>query len=397
MVENTFQTNFSHREGADSLIDSKYYDDDGRPKRTGGVWITSSHIITAVIGSGVVSLAWSIAQMGWVAGIVVMLFFSVVTWYTSAFLADCYRTGDPITGPRNYTFMDAVSSILGGWNVTWCGIAQYSNLFGTAIGYTIGASISMMAIRRSNCFHDSKGADPCHMSANPYIISFGIVQIFCSQIPNIHEIWWLSIVAAIMSYTYSTIALGLGIAKVAENRTFKGTLTGVRIGDVTKDQKIWGIFQGLGNIAFAYSFSMILIEIQDTIKSPPSEVQTIKKATKISILATTFFYLLCGCSGYAAFGDTVPGNVLTGLGFTNPYWLIDIGNAAIVIHLVGGYQVFVQPLFAYVEKEVSKKWPEVDNRTFKISIPGLSPYNLNLFSLLPCGDVYPTDEDPKME
>ncbi|KAE9608669.1 putative amino acid transporter, transmembrane domain-containing protein [Lupinus albus] len=220
------------------------------------------------------------------------------------------------------------------------------------------------------------------MSANPYMIGFGIVQIFFSQIPDFHEIWWLSIVAAIMSYTYSTIGLGLGIAKVAENRTIKGTLTGVSIGDVTRTQKVWGIFQGLGNIAFAYSFSMILIEIQDTVKSPPSEVKTIKKATKISILVTTLFYLLCGCSGYAAFGDTVPGNLLTGFGFYNPFWLIDIGNAAIVIHLVGGYQVFVQPLFAFVEKEVSKKWPKVDSKTFKISIPGLSPFNLNLFRLV---------------
>ncbi|CAL0319736.1 unnamed protein product [Lupinus luteus] len=333
MVENTFETNLSPREGYDSLIDSKYYDDDGRPKRT-------------------------------------------------VILADCYRTGDPINGPRNYTFMDSVSSILGGWNVTWCGIAQYSNLIGTAIGYTIGASISMMAIKRSNCLHDSKGADACHVSANPFMIGFGIAQIFFSQIPDVNEIWWLSIVAAIMSYTYSAIALGLGIAKVAENRTFKGTLTGVSIGDVTKEQKIWGIFQGLGNIAFAYSFSMILIEIQDTIKNPPSEVKTIKKATNISILATTFFYLLCGCSGYAAFGDKVAGNVLTGDGFFNPYWLIDIGNAALVIHLVGGYQLFVQPFFAFVEKEVSKKWPKVGDISFKIPIPGLSPYNLNLFRLV---------------
>ncbi|CAL0319735.1 unnamed protein product [Lupinus luteus] len=377
MVENTFETDLNHR--VDSVIDSKYYDDDGRPKRPGGVWITSSHIITAVIGSGVLSLAWSISQMGWVAGVAVMLFFSAVTWYTSLMLADCYRTGDSITGPRNYTFMDTVSSILGGWNVTWCGIAQYTNLFGATIGYTIGSSISMMAIQKSNCLHDSKGADPCHVSANPFMIGFGIVQIFFSQIPNIHEIWWLSIVAAIMLYTYATIGIGLGISKVAENRTFKGTLTGVSYGDV---RKVWGIFQGLGNIAFAYSFSMVLIEIQDTIKSPPSEVKTIKKATHISILATTFFYLLCGCSGYAAFGDKVAGNVLTGDGFYNPYWLIDIGNAAIVIHLVGGYQVFVQPLFAFVEKKVSKKWPKIDNKTLKIPIPGLSPYNLNLFRLV---------------
>jgi hypothetical protein len=31
---------------------------------------------------------------------------------------------------------------------------------------------------------------------------------------------------------------------------------------VTKAQKLWGTFQALGNIAFAYSYSQILIEIQ---------------------------------------------------------------------------------------------------------------------------------------
>lgn len=79
----------------------------------GTIWTTSSHIITAVVGSGVLSLAWAIAQMGWIAGPAVMILFSIVTLYTSSFLADCYRTGDPIFGKRNYTFMDAVSTILG--------------------------------------------------------------------------------------------------------------------------------------------------------------------------------------------------------------------------------------------------------------------------------------------
>lgn len=47
-----------------------------------------------------------------------------------------------------------------------------------------------------------------------------------------------------------------------ENGYFKGSLTGVSIGTVTKAQKVWGTFQALGNIAFAYSYSQILIEIQ---------------------------------------------------------------------------------------------------------------------------------------
>ncbi|XP_061348655.1 amino acid permease 4-like [Gastrolobium bilobum] len=391
MVENISKANLSYR-GDNDIVedsidggvpiqnDSKFFDDDGRLKRTGTVWTTSSHIITAVVGSGVLSLAWAIAQMGWIFGPVVMLLFSVVTVYTSSFLADCYRVGDPILGKRNYTFMDAVSSILGGYSVTFCGIVQYLNLFGSAIGYTIAASLSMMAIKRSNCLHSSGGKNPCHISSNPYMISFGAIQIFFSQIPDFHNMWWLSIVAAVMSFTYSIIGLALGIVKIAETGTFQGSLTGVSIGTVTEAQKVWGVFQALGNIAFAYSYSFVLLEIQDTIKSPPSEVKTMKKAAKISIGVTTTFYMLCGCSGYAAFGDSAPGNLLTGFDFFKPSWLIDLANAAIVIHLVGAYQVYAQPLFAFVEKEAAKRWPKID-KEFKVPVPGFAPYNQNIFAL----------------
>jgi len=47
------------------------------------------------------------------------------------------------------------------------------------------------------------------------MISFGIVQLVLSQIPNFGELWWLSYVAAGMSFIYSTIGLGLGIGKIA--------------------------------------------------------------------------------------------------------------------------------------------------------------------------------------
>ncbi|CAL9766875.1 unnamed protein product [Musa acuminata subsp. burmannicoides] len=370
---------------------SKCFDDDGRLKRTGTVWTATSHIITAVIGSGVLSLAWAIAQLGWIAGPIVMILFAFVIYYTSNLLSDCYRSGDPVTGRRNYTYTDAVRSNLGGAKVKICGAIQYVNLFGVAIGYTIAASISMMAIKRSNCFHASGGKDPCHMSSNMYMIIFGITEIVFSQIPDFDQVWWLSIVAAVMSFTYSTVGLGLGVAKTAENGSFRGSLMGISIGTVTKagtvtaTQKIWRNLQALGDIAFAYSYSIILIEIQDTIKSPPAENKTMRKATLLSIVVTTVFYMLCGCMGYAAFGDDAPGNLLTGFGFYNPYWLLDIANLAIVVHLVGAYQVFCQPLFAFVEKWSAKRWPksELITHEYEARIPCTgATYKLNLFRLV---------------
>lgn len=79
--------------------------------------------------------------------------------------------------------------------------------------------------------------------------------------------------------------------------------------------------------------------MQDTLKSPPAENKAMKRATSIGIATTTVFYVLCGCVGYAAFGNDAPGNFLTGFGFYEPFWLVDVANICIAIHLIGAYQV----------------------------------------------------------
>ncbi|KAF3775372.1 Amino acid permease 2 [Nymphaea thermarum] len=348
---------------------SKCFDDDGRLKRTGNVWTASAHIITAVIGSGVLSLGWAIAQLGWVAGPAVMFLFAFVIYYTSTLLSDCYRSG--------------------GAQVKICGWIQYLNIFGVAIGYTIAASISMMAIKRSNCFHSSGGKNPCQISSNLYMIMFGASEIVLSQIPDFDQLWWLSIVAAVMSFTYSSVGLALGIGKVVgKSSSF--------LSEFHSSNYLW-FFMGpefrlelifllstTEHKGFGGSLTGISIG-NDTVKSPPSEAKTMRKATLISVAVTTTFYMLCGCMGYAAFGDNAPSNLLTGFGFYNPYWLLDIANAAIVIHLVGAYQVYCQPLFAFIEKWAQQRWPKNTfiSKEFQIQIPcTFKTYNLNLFRLV---------------
>ncbi|KAL6644199.1 hypothetical protein ACP70R_015807 [Stipagrostis hirtigluma subsp. patula] len=335
-------------------------DDDGRPLRTGTLWTASAHIITAVIGSGVLSLAWGVAQLGWAAGPAVMVLFAAVIYYTSTLLAECYRSGDAVVGKRNRTYIDAVRATMGASKERLCTAIQLSNLFGIGIGVTIAASVSMRAIKRAGCFHVRGHKDPCHASTSPYIAVFGVMQIVFSQIPDLDKVWWLSTVAAVMSFSYSAIGISLGIAEIIANGGLRGTLTGVigAAAGVTKMQKVWRSLQAFGNIAFAYGFSIILLEIQDTIRAgPPSEAKVMKKATAVSVAVTTVVYLLCGCVGYAAFGGGAPDNLLTGFGFYEPFWLLDVANAAVVVHLVGTYQVMSQPVFAYVERRAAAAWP----------------------------------------
>ncbi|ONK69293.1 uncharacterized protein A4U43_C05F21330 [Asparagus officinalis] len=354
--------------------------DDGR-LRTGTQWTCVAHIITAVIGSGVLSLAWSMAQLGWIAGPISMLCFAVVTYVSAFLLSDCYRSPHPVTGTRNYSYMDAVRVNLGEKRTWVCGFLQYLSMYGTGVAYTITTAISMRAIQKSDCYHEEGHDAQCSYATTLFMLLFGAVQIVLSQIPDFHNMEWLSVVAAVMSFCYSLIGFALGIAKVIANGTIKGGLGGVPGG--SKSQKVWLVSQGLGDIAFAYPYSLILLEIQDTLKSPPAENKTMKKASMISIFMTTFFYLCCGCFGYAAFGDNTPGNILTGFGFYEPYWLVDFANACIVLHIVGGYQMYSQPVFAFVDRSFAEKFPNTRfvNDFYTVQIPCLPSCRLNLFRL----------------
>ncbi|XP_016458441.1 putative amino acid permease 7 isoform X4 [Nicotiana tabacum] len=329
------------------------YSDDIIGKK-GTKWSAVAHIITGVIGAGVLSLAWSIAQLGWIA--------------------------DSALGPTiNHSLLEAARFYFGKkW--TWvCGLLQYVSFYGTGIAYIITSATSMREIQRSNCYHKEGANADCHTGKNIFMLIFGIIQIVTSQIPDFHNMTWLSVVAALMSFCYSFIGLALGFSKVIDNRRIKGSIVGVPAKNAA--QKIWLVFQALGDIAFAYPYSIILLEIQDTLKSPPPENQTMKKASISAIVITTFFYICCSGFGYAAFGNDTPGNLLTG--FYEPFWLVDFANACIVLHLVGGYQVYSQPVFAFVEKKLTQKFPENKflNKFYAIKLPVLPAFQLNFFRL----------------
>ncbi|XP_040988313.1 probable amino acid permease 7 isoform X1 [Juglans microcarpa x Juglans regia] len=351
-------------------------------KRTGSAWSAVAHIITGVIGAGVLSLAWSVAQLGWILGPLLIIVFAGITLVSTSLLCDCYRYPDPERGPsRVRSYMDAVKLHLGEKIHKVCGVVVQESLYGNGIAYTVTAASSIRAIQKSNCYHKEGHQAACTYGDNFYMLLFGLIQIVMSQIPDFHNMKWLSVVAAIMSFSYSFIGFALGLAKVIGNGKIMGSITGVPAANVA--DKLWLAFQALGDIAFAYPYSIIVIEIQDTLKSPPPENQTMKKASMTAIFVTTFFYLCCGCFGYAAFGNDTPGNLLTGFGFYEPYWLIDFANACIVLHLVGGYQIYCQPVFAFVERWLTKKYPNSSfvNNFYTFKLPLLPGFQWNLLRL----------------
>ncbi|KAL5071244.1 hypothetical protein RYX36_022131 [Vicia faba] len=185
-----------------------------------------------------------------------------------------------------------------------------------------------------------------------------------------------------MSFGYAFIGIGLSLATIIQgNGASTSLIGGSKEGSL--EDRVWSMLVALGNVALASSYSQIAIDIQDSLKSSPPENKVMKMANRVGIFAMTNIFLLCACSGYAAFGSNTPGSILMGSGFKEPFWLIDLANVFLIVHLVGAYQVIVQPIFCVVELSVGQRWSESSFITKEYPI-GFSKmkFNLNLFRLI---------------
>ena len=120
---------------------------------------------------------------------------------------------------------------------------------------------SHRAIRQSDCSRRNGAGARCDASGTVLMLAFSVVQVVLSQFPGLEHITWLSVVAAVMSFAYSFIGLGLSVGQwVSHGGGLGGRIAGATAASSTK--KLWNVLLALGNIAFAYTFAEVLIEIQ---------------------------------------------------------------------------------------------------------------------------------------
>jgi amino acid permease len=326
-------------------------------KRSGNTWTASGHIITAVIGAGVLALPYAMASLGWILGAICFVFFAWVTLFTAQLLADLYI----IDGVRQRTFPQMVRTVMGVPGMIALGIIQQANLVLTALAYTITAAQSMKDMADLSC----GGESGCFNHQWAMGVMFGGVQLFLSQVPTLESFWLASIIGAIMSFGYSFIALGLTIA-------YHGTEGGIKpmTEGLTSAQQAWNILNSIGTIEFAYSFSIILLEIQDTLSNAEGKatgpITKMKRAVNISVAVMTGFYISIACAGFASLGYNMQGYILTDYIGIAPNWVLYMANAMVIAHLVAAYQVWSQPHFALVEDWMENKvCKDVKNPTLR--------------------------------
>ncbi|KAL3720367.1 hypothetical protein ACJRO7_005225 [Eucalyptus globulus] len=306
-------------------------------------WYSAFHNVTAMVGAGVLSLPYAMSELGWGPGVAVLLLSWVITLYT---LWQMVEMHEMIPGRRFDRYHELGQYTFGEKLGLYIVIPQKLVVeVGANIVYMVTGGISLQK------FHDTVCPSPsCRpLKTTYFIMIFASVQFALSHLPNFNSISGVSLTAAVMSLSYSTIAWGASIERGVQPDVKYSYRPSTTAG------KVLDFFSAMGNVAFAYAGHNVVLEIQATIPSTPEKPSKgpMWRGVIFAYIVVALCYFPVALIGYWVFGNKVEANILMSL--NKPRWLIALANMFVVIHVIGSYQVYAMPVFDMIETVLVKK------------------------------------------
>ncbi|KAF7135088.1 hypothetical protein RHSIM_Rhsim08G0045800 [Rhododendron simsii] len=303
-------------------------------------WYSAFHNVTAMVGAGVLGLPYAMAELGWGPGVAVLVISWVVTLYT---LWQMVEMHEMVPGKRFDRYHE---------------LGQYA--FGEKLGLYIVVPQQLVVEVGVNIVYMVTGGkslqkfhylvtDGKDFKLTYFIAIFASAHFVLSHLPNFNAISGVSLAAAVMSLSYSTVAWAASAKKGVQpdvDYSYKATTT---IG------KVFNFFSALGDVAFAYAGHNVVLEIQATIPSTPEKPSKgpMWKGVIVAYIIVALCYFPVALIGYYIFGNKVDDNILITL--EKPTWLIAMANLFVVVHVIGSYQIYAMPVFDMIETVLVKK------------------------------------------
>ncbi|KAJ6988875.1 hypothetical protein NC653_021702 [Populus alba x Populus x berolinensis] len=304
-------------------------------------WYSTFHNVTAMVGAGVLSLPYAMAQLGWGPGIAILVLSWVITLYT---LWQMVEMHEMVPGKRFDRYHELGQHVFGDKLGLWIVVPQQLIVqVGVNIVYMVTGGKSLKK------FHDVVCPNCKDIRLTYFIMIFASVQMILAHLPNLNSISVISLAAAVMSLSYSTIAwastLNKGVQPDVDYSYKARTRTGAFFDFIT----------ALGDVAFAYAGHNVVLEIQATIPSSPEKPskKPMWRGAFLAYLVVAFCYFPVALIGYWCYGNSVDDNILISL--QKPSWLIAAANMFVVIHVIGSYQIYAIAVFDLLETALVKK------------------------------------------
>ncbi|KAH1205079.1 Lysine histidine transporter 1 [Glycine max] len=311
-------------------------------------WYSAFHNVTAMVGAGVLSLPSAMASLGWGPGVVILVLSWIITLYT---LWQMVEMHEMVPGKRFDRYHELGQHAFGEKLGLWIVVPQQLICeVGVDIVYMVTGGKSLQKIHDLVCQHRK---DCKNIKTTYFIMIFASVHFVLSHLPNFNAISGISLAAAIMSLSYSTIAWVASVDKRVHNHVDVAVEYGYKAS--TSAGNVFNFFNALGDVAFAYAGHNVVLEIQATIPSSPEKPSKgpMWRGVLIAYLVVALCYFPVALIGYWVFGNSVDDNILITL--NKPTWLIVTANMFVVIHVIGSYQLYAMPVFDMIETVMVKQ------------------------------------------
>ncbi|XP_004310189.1 PREDICTED: lysine histidine transporter 1-like [Fragaria vesca subsp. vesca] len=298
-------------------------------------WYSAFHNVTAMVGAGVLSLPFALAELGWGPGIAILIMSWVITLYT---LWQMVEMHEMVPGKRFDRYHELGQHAFGPKLGLWIVVPQQVIVeVGVCIVYMVTGGKSLKKV------HDLLCPSCKDIKTSYWIMIFASCHFVLSHLPNFNSMSGISLAAAIMSLSYSTIAWTAAAHKGVVpdvDYSYKATTT---------SGTMFNFFGGLGEVAFAYAGHNVVLEIQATIPSTPEKPSKgpMWKGVVVAYIVVALCYFPVAIVGFYVYGNSVEDNILISL--EKPAWLIAAANLFVVVHVIGSYQVFAMGVFDMIE------------------------------------------------
>ncbi|KAH9792129.1 Lysine histidine transporter 1 [Citrus sinensis] len=298
-------------------------------------WYSAFHNVTAMVGAGVLSLPYAMSNLGWGPGVVILILSWTITFYT---LWQMVEMHEMVPGKRFDRYHELGQHAFGEKLGLYIVVPQQLICeVGVDIVYMVTGGKSLQKVHDLVC----KGSKP--IKTTYFIMIFASVHFVLAHLPNFNSISGVSLAAAVMSLSYSTIAWSASVHKGKQPNVEYGYKA------TTTSGTVFDFFTALGDVAFAYAGHNVVLEIQATIPSTPERPSKgpMWRGVVIAYIVVALCYFPVALVGYYVFGNIVEDNILISL--DKPTWLIVAANMFVVVHVIGSYQLYAMPVFDMIE------------------------------------------------
>ncbi|VFQ90055.1 unnamed protein product [Cuscuta campestris] len=304
-------------------------------------WYSAFHNVTAMVGAGVLGLPYAMSNLGWGPGVSVMVLSWIITLYT---LWQMVEMHEMVPGKRFDRYHELGQHAFGDKLGLWIIVPQQLVVeIAVDIVYMVTGGKSLKK------FHDLVCEDCKNIKLSYFIMIFASVHFVLSHLPNFNSISGVSLAAAVMSLSYSTIAWGASVDKGVQPNVDYSYRSSTTTGTV------FNFFSALGDVAFAFAGHNVVLEIQATIPSTPETPSKgpMWRGVVVAYIVVALCYFPVAFIGFWMFGNQVEDNILISL--QKPVWLIAMANLFVVVHVIGSYQIYAMPVFDMIETVLVKK------------------------------------------